>query len=340
MAPEGYTEDELVEKPTIELFESLDWESANLYHEFASGKSTEGREGRRDVFLPNRLRSALVNLNEDIPPEGITQAIEQLTQDRSKMIPVNANRDVYLLIKEGVKVLVADDDGSETTETVKIIDWSHPGENDFFLGSQFWVSSEIYNKRCDLVGFVNGIPLLFMELKATHKNVKHAYDGNLSDYRSTIHHLFIPNGFIILSNGSETRLGSTFAGWEHFVEWKKVAHESEQGVISLETTVRGTCTPKHLLDIVENFTVFEEGRGGLEKKVAKNHQYLGVNHAIDAVKNIKKNEGRLGVFWHTQGSGKSLSMVFLTQKILRKMSGNWTFVVVTDRKELDPVISG
>lgn len=335
MAPEGYTEDELVEKPTIKLFESLDWESANLYHEFASGKSTEGREGRRDVFLPNRLRSALENLNPDIPPDGITQAIEQLTEDRSKMIPVNANREVYLLIKEGVKVLVADDDGSETIETVKIIDWSHPGENDFFLASQFWVSSEIYNKRCDLVGFINGIPLLFMELKATHKNVKHAYDGNLSDYRSTIHHLFISNGFIILSNGSETRLGSTFAGWEHFVEWKKVAHESEQGVISLETTIRGTCTPKHLLDIVENFTVFEEGRGGLEKKVAKNHQYLGVNHAIDAVNDLKRNKGRLGVFWHTQGSGKSLSMVFLTQKILRKLPGNWTFVVVTDRKELD-----
>ena len=335
MSPAGYTEDELVEKPTIELFESLGWETANLYHEFASGKSTEGREGRRDVFLPNRLKSALEKLNPDIPPDGITQAIEQLTQDRSKMIPVNSNREVYLLLKEGVKVLVADENGSESTETVQVIDWNYPDKNDFFLASQFWVSSEIYNKRCDLVGFVNGIPLLFMELKATHKNVKHAYDGNLSDYRSTIPHLFTPNGFIILSNGSETKLGCTSAGWEHFVEWKKVANESEQGVISLETVVRGTCTPEHLLDIVENFTLFEEGRGGLLKKVAKNHQYLGVNHAIGAVQNIQQNQGRLGVFWHTQGSGKSLSMVFLTQKILRKLQGNWTFVIVTDRKELD-----
>ena len=239
MAPGGYTEDELVEKPTIKLFKSLGWESANLYHEFATGKSTEGREGRRDVFLPNRLKTALGKLNPNIPPDGVTQAIEQLTQDRSKMIPVNANREVYLLLKAGVKVLVADEDGSETTETVQVIDWNYPNKNDFFLASQFWVSSEIYNKRCDLVGFVNGIPLLFMELKATHKNVKHAYDGNLSDYRSTIHHLFTPNGFIILSNGSETRLGSTFAGWEHLVEWKKVANEAEQGVISLETAIRG-----------------------------------------------------------------------------------------------------
>lgn len=335
MATGGYTEDELIEQPTIELFKSLGCQTANLYHEFASGKSTEGREGKRDVFLPTRLRSALEKLNPDILQDGITQAIDQLTADRSKMIPVNANREVYHLLKEGVKVSVPDEYGSETTETVKVIDWNHPDNNDFFLGSQFWVSSDIYTKRCDLVGFVNGIPLLMIELKATHTNVKHAYDDNLSDYRTTIAHLFTPNGFIILSNGSDTRLGSTFANWEHFMEWKKVAHELEQGVISLETAVRGTCTPDHLLDIVENFTLFEEGRGGLQKKVAKNHQYLGVNHAIDAVKNLQQNQGRLGVFWHTQGSGKSLSMVFLTQKILRKLPGNWTFVVVTDRKELD-----
>jgi len=335
MAPGGYTEDNLVEQPTIQLFQSLGWESDNLYHEFGGGISTEGREGQRDVILPNRLKAALQKLNPTIPSSGITQAIEQLIQDRSKMIPVNANREFYLLLKKGVKVKVTDDDGSEITETVKVIDWNNPANNEFFLGSQFWVASEIYTRRCDLVGFVNGIPLLFMELKATHKNVKHAYDGNLSDYRSTVPHLFTPNGFIILSNGSETRLGSTYAGWEHFVEWKKVADENEQGVISLETVVRGTCTQDHLLDIIENFTVFEEGRGGLLKKVAKNHQYLGVNHAIDAVQNVQHNQGRLGVFWHTQGSGKSLSMVFLTQKILRKFPGNWTFVIVTDRKELD-----
>jgi type I restriction enzyme R subunit len=335
MAPSGYTEDALVEKPTIALFRSLGWETANLYHEFAGGKSTAGREGQRDVFLKDRLRAALEKLNPDIPPDGITQAIEQLTADRGKMIPVNANQDVYQLLKSGAKVNIFDDNGGPVTETVKIIDWNTPRNNHFFLASQFWVSSEIYCKRCDLVGFVNGIPLIFMELKATHKHVKHAYDGNLCDYRSTIPHLFTPNGFIILSNGSQTRIGGTFAGWEHFMEWKKVADEKEQGIVSLDTVVRGTCTPEHLLDIVENFTVFEAGQGGLTKKVAKNHQYLGVNNVIKDVGRLKTNQGRLGVFWHTQGSGKSLSMVFLTQKILRKVPGNWTFVIVTDRKELD-----
>ncbi len=134
MPPSGYTEDELVEKPTIELFQSLGWETANLYHEFAGGKSTEGREGQRDVFLPMRLKSALQKLNPTIPSDGIAQAMEQLTQDRSKMIPVNANRDLYLLLKKGVKVQVADEHGTETTETVRVMDWRHPEQQRFFPG--------------------------------------------------------------------------------------------------------------------------------------------------------------------------------------------------------------
>ncbi len=335
MASGDYSEDTLVEQPTIKLFQSLGWEANGLFNEFQNGVSVEGRTGERDVFLPNRLRRSLENLNPEIPSEGIDQAIEQLTTDRSKMLPVNANKEIYDLIKEGIKVSVADDEGGQTTETVQIINWKEPLQNDFFLASQFWIAGELHRRRCDLVGFVNGIPLLFIELKAPGVNVKHAYDDNLTDYRDSIPHIFVPNGFILLSNGTETRVGSTFASWEHFVEWKKVEDESERGIISLETAVKGTCTPEHLLDIVENFTVFEEARGGVIKKVAKNHQYLGVNKAIQAVKSIKENKGRLGVFWHTQGSGKSLSMVFFSQKILRKLNGNWTFVIVTDRKELD-----
>ncbi len=335
MAPDDYSEYTLVEKPAIDLFQSLGWEASDLFHEFDHGISPEGREGERDVFLPSRLRSALVKLNPDIPPEAIDQAIEILTKDRSKMIPVNANYEVYGHLKKGVPVTFADDDGGTVHEIVHVIDWSEPGNNDFYLVSQLWVAGEMHKRRCDLVGFVNGIPLLFIELKAPGVNVKHAYDDNLTDYRDTIPQLFIPNGFIILSNGSETRVGSTFAHWDHFLEWKKVYDESERGVVSLATVIQGTCTPERFLDIIENFTLFEESRGGLVKKVAKNHQFIGVNRAIEAVDNLKQNKGRLGVFWHTQGSGKSLSMVFFSQKILRKKEGNWTFVIVTDRKELD-----
>jgi type I restriction enzyme, R subunit len=338
MAPGEYTEDKLIEQPTIELFESIGWETANLYHEFDSGVSSEGREGKRDVFLPDRLHQALVHLNPDIPPEGIDVAVTELTADRSKLIPVNANREVYKFLKDGIKVNFTDDDGGLSTETVKVIDWSEPANNDFFLFSQLWIAGELHQRRADLIGFVNGIPLLFVELKAPGVNVKHAYDDNLTDYRDTIPQIFTPNGFILLSNGTDTRVGSTFAQWNHFMEWKKVEDESEKGVISLETAVRGTCTPDHLLDLIENFTVFEEARGGLTKKMAKNHQYLGVNRAIEAVRSTKENQGKLGVFWHTQGSGKSLSMVFFSQKILRKLKGNWTFLIVTDRKELDQQI--
>ena len=195
-------------------------------------------------------------------------------------------------------------------------------------------------KRADLVGFVNGIPLVFVELKASHKKLELAYEKNLSDYKDTIPQIFWYNAFIILSNGSKARIGSMTAGFEHFAEWKKIDEEKEFGVISLDTMIRGTCEPRKLLDLIENFVLFDERKGELNKLVAKNHQLLGVNNAIAAVVRIKENRGKLGVFWHTQGSGKSYSMVFFSQKVLRKIPGNWTFVIVTDRDDLDTQIYG
>ena len=277
------------------------------------------------------MLAKLIEFNPKLPAEAYRQAIEELTRDRSAMIPVNANHEVYRLLKDGVKVSFKDADGGTIDETLKVIDWNTPANNDFFLASQCWIRGELYLRRTDLLGFVNGLPLLFIELKAAHRNIENAYRDNLRDYKTAIPQLFIPNAVVILSNGSETRVGTITAEWEHFFEWKKISDEEEAGVISLETVLRGVCEPTRFLDLVENFTVFEEVRGGLVKKVAKNHQYLGVNKAIQAVTNLEDNQGRLGVFWHTQGSGKSLSMVFFTQKILRKIPGNWTFVVVTDR---------
>ena len=331
----GYSENALVQQPAIELFGELGWEKADLFHEWASGKSSEGRETEHEVILVSRLLAALENLNPDLPPEALTQAIEDLTHDRSKMILEEANREVYRLLKEGVKVDVRGDDGGWTKVTVRVVDWSEAGNNHFFLASEFWIAGDMYRRRCDFIGFVNGIPLLLGELKAVHKNLKNAFDDNLTDYRTAIPQLFTMNGFVMLSNGSETRIGGTFAPWEHFFEWKRINDEGETGVVSLETAIRGVCEPERFLDIIENFIVFQEIRGGLIKIVAKNHQYLGVNKAIAEVGNLGENQGRLGVFWHTQGSGKSLSMVFFSQKILRKVLGNWTFVVVTDRDELD-----
>lgn len=337
-----YSEDTLVEQPAIALFESLGWETGNLYAEWTSSSSSEGRQTQQDVVLEGRLRAALSRLNPDLPNEAINLVVEELARDRSKLLPVNANQEAYRLLKDGVPVPVTDEHGHNTLRVAKVIDWGNVEENDFFLASQFWVKGDYHTRRTDLLGFVNGIPLLFVELKATHKILKAAYDDNLTDYRTVIPQLFTYNGALMLSNGSQTVVGSTFSPWEHLFEWKRINDEGEKGVVSLETAIRGIGEPSRLLDIVENFTVFEDVAGGVIKKIAKNHQYLGVNKAIAEVwrtKDRPKDQaGRLGVFWHTQGSGKSLSMVFFAQKILRKIPGNWTFVIVTDRNELDEQI--
>ncbi len=333
----NYSESALIEQPVIELFRKLGWETADCFHEFEqAGGSPLGRETKSEVVLFSRLRPVLEKLNPDIPSESIQQAINEITRNRSLMTPVNANREVYKLIKNGVKVKIPDKDGKgETVETIRVIDWNRPENNDFFLTSQFWITGEMYTRRADLIGFVNGLPLVFIELKAAHKRLKNAFDDNLRDYNDTIPHIFWYNAFIIFSNGSRSKIGSVTAEWEHFSDWKKISNEGEEGIISLDTIIRGTCEPSRLLDLIENFTLFMDVRGGTTKLVAKNHQYLGVNNSIEALKEIKKRKGKLGVFWHTQGSGKSISMIFFSLKVFRKIPGNWTFVVITDRTELD-----
>lgn len=333
-----------VELPAIELLQTLGWEHANLYTESFGKKGTEGRESEHQVVLVRRLRAALEMLNPNLTDDAYAQAIEQLTQDRSKQLAVSANREVYDLIKDGVKATVPDERGGQTTETLRVIDWTTPTNNDFFLTSQMWVAGDMYRRRCDLLGFVNGLPLVFIELKKPSVPLKSAFDDNLRDYRGqSIPQLFHPNAFILLSNGSDTKVGTLTSAWEHFFDWKRVDDEAEAGKVSLERALRGLLEPARLLDYIENFTVFEAGKGGLIKKAAKNHQFLGVNRTIARLSELResneKERKRLGVFWHTQGSGKSLSMVFFTQKVLRKLKGNWSFVIVTDREELDDQIS-
>ncbi|MBI3740726.1 MAG: type I restriction endonuclease subunit R [Chloroflexi bacterium] len=335
MSANDYSEDALVEKPAIDLFKQLRWETANCYDE-TFPNSFLGRETSAAVVLVSRLRPALQKLNPGLSSDAINTAIEELTRDRSVMTPAAANREIYQLLKDGIKVNIRnDDDEQESAETVAVLDWNDHTHNDYFLASQFWVSGEMYKRRADLVGFVNGIPLVFIELKAAQKSIEDAYHDNLRDYKNTIPQLFWYNAIIILSNGSESRIGSITAEWGHFSEWKRINSEGEQGVVSLETILRGTCERTRLLDLVENFILFEETKGGMRKLIAKNHQYLGVNNSIAAVQSIGKNRGRLGVFWHTQGSGKSYSMVMFSQKILRKLGGNYSFVVLTDRDDLD-----
>jgi type I restriction enzyme R subunit len=340
VTPRGFTEDELVERPAVTLLEGLEWEHKNCYDDMQRGTCNLGRETFADVVLVSRLRPRLEALNPKVPAVGLDEAVRELMRDRTRMSPANANREVAKLLKDGVRVTAPGEDGDEA-HLVRVVDWDDPSRNDYLACSQFWIAGEMHKRRPDLIGFINGIPLVFIELKASHVRLENSYRGNLKDYKDTIPQVFTYNGFIILSNGSETKVGSMTAGWEHFADWKKVDDEAEAGRVSLETVLRGMLDRQRVLDIIENFTLFQDQRGGTVKVVAKNHQFLGVNNAIRALQAKRAGDGedgRLGVFWHTQGSGKSLSMAFFAQKVLRKLPGNWTFVVVTDRVELDDQI--
>ena len=336
-----YGELELVQKSAIDLFQKLGWDALNCMEETFGENGTLGRETNREIVLTRRLKNALNKLNPDVPEEAIDSAIQQFTEDRTVQHPIEANKEIYKFIKEGISVSFRALDGTMKESRVRLIDWDDPDNNDYFVAAEFWVGGDLGRKRPDLVGFVNGIPLVVIELKAIHVNVKKGYDGNISDYKTTIPQLFWYNAFIIVSNGIESRLGTISSEWEHFNEWPKYASEEESRAsneVALETIIRGTCSKENLSDISENFIVYTEKSGSPVKMVSKNHQYLGVNNAVQALKEIETREGRLGVFWHTQGSGKSLSMIFFCQKVLRKVPGDWTFVVVTDRQELDTQI--
>lgn len=331
-----YSENTLIEQPTIKLFTALGWQTGDCFNEFEqAGGSTLGRETRGEVVLRLRLLPVLKKLNPTLPLQALETAIEELVRDRSMMSMEAANKEIYGLLKDGIKANVDDSNGGAEVKTVKMIDWDNPLNNDFFLASQFWVTGEIYTRRADLVGFVNGIPLLLIELKASHKRLENAYEDNLTDYKNAVPQLFWYNALIILSNGSISKIGSITAAWEHFADWKRINSEGEKGIISLETMIKGTCFPERFLNIVENYTLFMDAKGGSLKILSKNHQYLGVEQTINSLRQIENKKGKLGVFWHTQGSGKSISMIFFAQKVMRKIPGNWTFVIVTDRQELD-----
>lgn len=333
--PHAYSENTLVEQPAIELLAGLGWQTIGAFDEVFGSGGTLGRESAGEVVLLRHLVPALKKLNPKAPPEAIDAAVNELTHDRSVMSLAAANREVYALLKNGVKVEIRNSDGELVPERIKVIDWDTPANNHFLLVSQLWVTGEMYKRRPDLVGFINGLPLVVSEFKAVTERVEAAFKDNIRDYRQTIPQLFVYNGLILVSNGVEGKMGSVTAAWEHYCDWKKISSEAEPGSVSLETLVKGTCDRTRLLDLVENFTLFEEKGGKIRKVVAKNHQYLGVNNAINAVLGLKHNRGRLGVFWQTQGSGKTYAMVFFAQKVLRKIPGNWTFVGVTDRNELD-----
>jgi type I restriction enzyme R subunit len=333
------SEDGIVEKPALALLQELGWTPMNLMDEVPGLANPTGRTSFHQAWLPARLRAALKKLNPNLPDDALRQAENELTRDRSAMLPLNANREVLSLLIDGVPVQVRRDDGGFDDLLVRVIDWRDVGENDFVAASQIWIHGVLHKRRPDTIGFVNGLPLMLAEWKSPTCPIVDAHENNLRDYRDTIPQLFHANGFVLLSNGLEAVMGASHAPFDVFAPWKRLEEGGPEDP-SLETMLRATCEPSRFLDLIENFLLFDEARGGLRKVVGKYHQVLGVNRAIEAVEHIEHNKGRLGVFWHTQGSGKSLSMVMFAEKVLRRLGGNYTFVIVTDRTELDDQIAG
>lgn len=337
MAP--LNEDTLVQATTADYLEDqLGWESVYAYNNETFGaEGTLGRQSDKDVVLTRYLGEALVKLNPSLPDAAYQDALRQITEAPVTENTLQINFEQYELIKNGVLVQFRNAKGELEKKRLKIFDFEIPENNHFLCVRELWVRGDIYRRRADIVGFVNGLPLMFIECKTIHKDIRHAFEQNFSDYKDTVPHLFHHNAFVILGNGVDGKIGSLSSKFEHFNDWKRLAEE-DAGVVDMETLLKGVCNKRNFLDLFENFILFDESKGKLAKIVARNHQFLGVNRAIEAVKTRKERSGKLGVFWHTQGSGKSYSIVYFSRKIHRKIGGNFTFLVCTDREDLDKQI--
>jgi type I restriction enzyme R subunit len=281
VTPGAYSEDGLVERPALALLEELGWTVVNAWSETFGPVGTLGRDSMREVVLVHRLRDALRLLNPEVPEAIREEALAAMSRDRSVMDRVRANREVHRLLRDGYRAEWTDDRGDQQYATVRYLDFGDSSRNDWLAASQVWVAGDLHRRRTDTVLFLNGIPLVLLEFKEPNRPVKAAFDENLCDYRDTVPQLFVPNGFVILSNGSEAKVGSTYAPWEFFGDWKVIDAEGARGVVALETAVRGTCAPDRLLDLIESFVAYIERPGGLIKVVARNHQLLGVNAAVE-----------------------------------------------------------
>src|SRR5713101_4247382 len=395
------SEDRLVQQTFAEyLHDALGWDSVYAWnHETFGPHGTLGRDSEREVVLVRDLRAALARINPTLPESAREQAVEKLTRVDFSRSLVQHNREYYGYIREGVPVEWRDTRGETRHARAQVIDFRTATTNRFLAVRELKIQGvrvPHYNRRADLVCFVNGLPLVFIELKAVYRNIRAGFDDNLTDYLTehSIAHAFHHNAFLIVSNGDKARYGSITSKWEHFSEWKR-NDETHRGDVDAKVLLNGILAHDRLLDLVENFILFDDSKpGGTRKIVARNHQVLGVNNAVASVQwqeelkrqfppqrrlvsyTIQPSEiplaaeagvspvedtrqfmsasdthdvlplvqrahpdlGRLGVFWHTQGSGKSYSMAFFAEKVRRVVPGNFTFMVMTDREDLDDQI--
>ena len=336
-----YSENVLVQDSAAALMkDELGWEVVYAYNKEILGENgTLGRKNYHEIVLWRYFNAALKRLNPWITDAQLAEARQILSSYLSSESLLQINEEKYFLIRDGIPVTVKKPNGKNETRKAKVIDFNDPGNNHFLAVKELKIHGDTYRRRTDIVGFVNGLPLLFVELKRNDVDVENAYIENYTDYLDTIPFLFHYNAFLMLSNGMEAKVGTLGSKYEFFHEWKRLS-EADEGNVALETMLRGICRKENFLDLYENFILYDHSDGRTVKILARNHQYLGVNEAVRAYAERQLREGKLGVFWHTQGSGKSYSMLFLSQKIRRKFPGSPTIVVLTDRDELNKQICG
>lgn len=336
-----YSENVLVQDSAAALMhDELGWDVVFAYNQEVLGEDgTLGRKNYHEIVLWRYFDKALKKLNPWINDAQVNEAHQTLSSYLSSASLLQINEEKYFMIRDGIPVTVKKPNGKTEEKKAIVIDFNDPDNNHFLAVKELKIHGDLYRRRTDIVGFVNGLPLLFIELKRNDVDVENAYTDNYTDYQDTIPFLFYYNAFLMLSNGMEAKVGTLGSKYEFFHEWKRLS-EDDAGNVALETMLRGICKKENFLDLYENFILFDHSDGKTVKILARNHQYLGVNEAVKAYGERQLREGKLGVFWHTQGSGKSYSMLFLSQKIRRKFPGSPTIVVLTDRDELNKQICG
>lgn len=304
--------------------------------------ASTGRANSSECILPEVFLNALRRLNPQVKDEVLKGILQDFRKDYSGTDMTDTNYKFYNRIRNGIRVEVQKE-GKEDFDIVKIIDFEQPERNDFHCVNQMWIKGHFRYRRPDVLLFVNGLPVVFIELKNSTVKIEESYNKNLVSYRSDIPNVFAMNQICVLSNGLQTKIGAWNSKYEFFFEWLRVNDEKEkidreqiaEHGLSILNLIDGLFRKERLLDYIENFVFFDNKR---IKIIAKNHQYLGVNNLMESVKRREELKGKLGVFWHTQGSGKSYSMVMFVRKVKRKLHGNFTFLIITDREDLDEQI--
>ena len=314
-----YSEDKLIEQTAIDLFfNQLGWDTLLAYNKETFGEDgTLGRLNKKEVVIKKTLLAKLKQYNPGLPEQAYKLAYEKLIEESSTKSLAEINYEKHQLLRNGIAIDFINDKGEPVkNKTLKVIDFDKAENNHFLAVQQLWIDGKSgRQRRPDIIGFVNGIPLLFIELKAAHRKLENAYNENFTDYKDVIPKLFYYNAFVLLSNGLESRIGSVTGQYQHFHEWKRITEEDE-GLVALDRIIVGVCEKQRFLDLFENFILFDNSLGKIVKLIARNHQFIGVNKAIENIRHKDQlyqlgkisleEKQKLGVFWHTKAAANHI----------------------------------